>query len=270
MSNQPARRRRRNRRKPRPASAGAQTDQPAQQDQPSQPATDESADNTGPGGGRRRAAAAATTERPRTIFGLPRTSFGLIAGLLVAMIAIFAMQLLFPPDEVASFDGVVTFADQGRRHLTDGETFTDYNSNPPTSGPQLIDPADPRVYHVDDDTVPTPPQILPLLERGGIVVYYDPDQHTADETGGLLASIESRRKFQDRLAAIPITNLAADRDDGATIVATAWRTHLPIAAWDEDGQERFREFLANAPDGYYNRFRFEGGIVALTPTDNEE
>ena len=257
MSNQRPRRRR-NRR---PASEAATTNESA-------PAESES----GPGGGRRRSSdRGKPQQRSGSIFGIPRMSFALMAGLLVAMIAVFAMQLIFPPEDVVSVEGVVTFPDQGRRHLDDGELFSGYNSDPPTSGPQIAEGPEARVYRVGDEVVPAPAEMLPLLERGGIVIYYDPDEHqTGEAANDLLTSIESQRSFADRLAAVPIEGLAGSRDDGATIVAAAWRTHLAIPAWDADGQDQLRAFLLLAPDGYYNRFILDRGDSSVLATGGGE
>ena len=57
-------------------------------------------------------------------------SFAILAGLLIALIAMFGLQLAFPSDDVTEIRGVVSFADQGRRHLADGESFDAYNSDP--------------------------------------------------------------------------------------------------------------------------------------------
>ena len=95
---------------------------------------DAAADNRG------RDRGASAEPRKRTIFGLPRMSFALLAGLLVAMIALFGFQILFPPSEVTEIRGIIAYPDQGRRHLADGETFNGYNSSPPTSGPHHDEP----------------------------------------------------------------------------------------------------------------------------------
>ncbi len=183
-------------------------------------------------------------------------SVALLGGLLVAMIAVFAMQLIFPPEEVAQMAGVHVFPDQGRRHLN-GETFDAYNSFPPTSGPQPADAPAAEVYLPDADAIPEPAQMLPLLERGGVVIYYDPDTYTdADSPSGLLGAMRSLRQFREHLAVVPIAGLS-DQHDGATIVAAAWRTLLPIAEWNADGDAQLGAFLQTAPDGYYNRYRLE-------------
>ena len=201
---------------------------------------------------------------------MPRMTVALLGGLLVAMIAVFAMQLIFPPDDVIEVQGVQVYPDQGRRHLDEGETFDAYNSSPPTSGPQLAESPPADVYLPDDEFVPEPAEMLPLLERGGIVIYYDPDSYAdADDPSGLLGAMVSLRQFRERLAVVPITGLA-DQHQGATIVAVAWRTLLPIAQWDADGNEQLTAFMQNAPDGYYDRYRLERGDSAISAGTSSE
>lgn len=194
----------------------------------------------------------------------------LLGGLLVAMIAVFAMQLIFPPDEVSEVEGVESFPDQGRRHLDEGETFDAYNSFPPTSGPQLAESPEADVYLPDDAFIPRPAEMLPLLERGGVVVYYDPDVYTsADDPTGLLGAMGSLRQFRERLAVVPLEGLA-DEHAGVTIVAAAWRTLLKVAQWDAEGNEQLAAFLQNAPEGYYDRYRLERGDTTVSAGTSSE
>ncbi len=258
MSNQQPRRRRRRRRPARPAGASGESEVGRQTDA----AVDD--ESRGPGGGRR-SGAAATQEPPRrTLFGMPRMSVALLGGLLVAMIAVFAMQLIFPPDEVLRVEGVQNFPDQGRRHLGEGETFDAYNSYPPTSGPQPAEGAAAEVYLPDAEAIPSPAQMLPLLERGGVVIYYDAEVYTsADDPGGLLGAMQSLRQFRERLAVVPLEGIG-EQYEGATIVVAAWRTLLPVLAWDSDGNEQISSFMQNAPDGYYDRYRLERGDSVIS------
>ena len=253
MSQQPQRRRRR-RRPARPVGQSGESEvgrRPAAE-------SESDASDRGRGGGRR-SGSGADQQRPRSFLGMPRMSVALLGGLLVAMIAVFAMQLIFPPEEVVQIENVQPFKDQGRRHLEEGETFGPYNSFPPTSGPQPAEAPAADVYLPDAASIPGPVEMLPLLERGGVVIYYDPAVYTdADNPGGLLGAMGSLRQFRERLAVVPLAGLS-ERHDGATIVAAAWRTLLPIAEWDADGQAQLNAFLQNAPDGYYDRYRLERG-----------
>lgn len=255
MSNQPARRRRR-RRPARPSGQGGESEVGRRSEAV---AADE---NRGRGGGRRSGAAESSQPPRRTIFGMPRLSVALLGGLLVAMIAVFALQMIFPPEETLSVEGVQSFPDQGRRHLAEEDTFDAYNSYPPTSGPQPSEGAAADVY-LPEPGAPDPVELLPLLERGGVVVYYDPAVYTsAENPSGLLGAMQSLRQFRERLAVAPLEGIA-DTYEGATIVVAAWRTLLPVAAWNADGERQISAFLQNAPDGYYDRYRLERGDLAL-------
>jgi len=58
----------------------------------------------------------------------------------------------------------------GRDHITDGTTYTSYNSNPPTSGPHYANPASARFY---DKELPDE-QLVHNLEHGHIWIAYKP------------------------------------------------------------------------------------------------
>ena len=265
MSNQPARRRRRRR----PARPTGQAGESEVGRRSAGESNDESTER-GRGGGKRSGSSAEQPQRRSTIFGMPRMTVALLGGLLVAMIAVFAMQLIFPPEEVAKVEGVQTFPDQGRRHLDEGETFDAYNSSPPTSGPQQAESPEADVYLPDDEFIPQPAEMLPLLERGGVVIYYDPGVYAdADNPSGLLGAMQSLRQFRERLAVVPIDGLA-DAHDGATIVVAAWRSLLRIAQWDADGNDQLTAFMQNAPDGYYDRYRLERGDTTVSAGTSSE
>ena len=199
----------------------------------------------------------------RTIFGLPRMSFALLAGLLVALIAMVVMQQVLPSPEVTEIRGIVAYPDQGRRHLEEGETFGAYNSSPPTSGPHHDEIPPVGVYGADEpapfDIAPDPVRMLPLLESGGVVVYYDPAHELAAELLSWLRLLAGNRPH---LAAVPIDGLAAQYD-GAPIVAAAWKTLLPVDApsADEDNDDglpawraQLEVFLSSGEAGYYERY----------------
>ena len=59
----------------------------------------------------------------------------------------------------------------GRNHIQEGTTFSDYNSNPPTSGDHYQNPAPARFY---DKELPDE-QLVHNLEHGHIWIAYKPD-----------------------------------------------------------------------------------------------
>ena len=201
---------------------------------------------------------------------MPRMTVALLGGLLVAMIAVFAMQLIFPPDEVAEVQGVQTFPDQGRRHLQEGETFDAYNSSPPTSGPQLAEARPPTSTSLITSPSPSPPRCCPCSSAAAWSSTTTPSTtRSADDPSGLLGAMQSLRQFRERLAVVPLEGLA-DQHNGATIVAAAWRTLLPINQWDADGNEQLTSFMQNAPEGYYDRYRLERGDPAVSAGTSSE
>lgn len=262
MTQRPARRRQRRRRTSRRADnpAGAQPEAAR-----SEAAGSESGDG-GDGGRKRGERASPPAKRKDTIFGMPRLAFSLIAGLLVAMVAVFAMQLIFPNDRVAEVEGVEVYADQGWRQLGAGERFGEYNSFPPTSGPLPYSEAGPEAaaYGADGSggecsVISGPEGLLPVLSRGGVVIYYDSEM----DAGDLSAWYEAQRLSRQKLALAPLEGLRGSREDGAPIVAAAWRTLLPVQALDEDGREQLGAFIQYQPDGYYDRYQLDtSGIPA--------
>jgi hypothetical protein len=80
---------------------------------------------------------------------------------------------MFPPDPA------------GRPHFAEGETYDDYNSNPPTSGPHTSVAAGPGVH---DEPVPKE-TLVHSMEHGYVVVWYNcnggPEPLTADQCSQL-------------------------------------------------------------------------------------
>ena len=258
MSQQPARRNRRRRR-----NASRRADNP--------PAVAAESSGGEEGGGRRergQSAGAGPPKKKDTIFGMPRLAFSLLAGLLVAMIAVFAMQLIFPSDRAAEVEGVVVYPDQGWRQLDEGEAFAGYNSFPPTSGPLPYAAAAPEAaaYDMSGDggdcsSISGPADLLPVLSRGGIVIYYD----SAIDPDSLAAWYEAQRLSRPKLALAPIEGLRGQRGDGAGIVAAAWRTLLPVQAFDDDGRQQLDAFIQYRPDGYYDRYMLDNTGIPACP-----
>ncbi len=171
MPDQPTRRRRRRRRRKNPAKGSAQSvelsaaDSPAEKTDPEQLSKKNNKKDQ-------------SKARPKTILGMPRTvaivGFSVLVIVLVAQI----ISAIVNPAETDPFEGsALSFPDQGRRHLELNETFDSYNSFPPTSGPQMQYGAEPGIYGEGKPPPfgdsPSFSSLLPILERGGIVIYYD-------------------------------------------------------------------------------------------------
>lgn len=105
---------------------------------------------------------------------------------LTILLGYFAWEtfLYVPPeaDTSVSVPGEY-FPSQGNRHLANGERFTGYNTNPPTSGPHWIGgavyqtPAGqlvsvPPAWGVYDEELPKE-SLVHAMEHGGVVVWYN-------------------------------------------------------------------------------------------------
>lgn len=70
--------------------------------------------------------------------------------------------------EEAGCTDINSFEDEGQNHLAPNETFTDYQTNPPTSGPHRAQPAPWGSYR----DAPEQETLVHNLEHGGIVIHY--------------------------------------------------------------------------------------------------
>ena len=193
--------------------------------------------------------------RPNTILGMPRFMFFMMAALLVAVGGTtIAGQLVEPSDQIA---GVVEYPDQGRRHLAEGESFAAYNSFPPTSGPQAASGVAPGIY--GPGAAPSFEQLLPILEQGGVVVYYDPARLSQADAETLRGFVQVRSNSGWDL----LTLVELDASLPSPIVATAWRHALSLETLDEDALELLTLFVDPDPDGLYQRFVLEQAPPAV-------
>lgn len=69
-------------------------------------------------------------------------------------------------------EGVETFTDQGRNHVSVGTT-EEYNSNPPTSGPHYAEWEKPGIY----DKVLEDGKLVHSLEHGYVIISYNCDKN---------------------------------------------------------------------------------------------
>ena len=196
---------------------------------------------------------------PENVFGMSRSMFAMLSGLLVAAVALFILQIAVETDsENGSLDGVNRFPDQGRRHLAEGETFPiqAYNSYPPTSGPHDAAGVPPGLYAADQadpfNATPAFAELLPLLEAGGVVVYYDPAALPKAEVA-LLQNLVARLRSGQPLVSLVALPGIADREGSGPVVATAWRHVEALPDLSEDSQQDLKRFWAPAPIGLYER-----------------
>ncbi len=177
----------------------------------------------------------------------PVLIFGLL-GVLAAM-AVFVL-LSSGGDSRPDYPfSIQVFEDLGREHLTPGQTYDFYNSNPPTSGPHASAPAEWGVHDL-----PVAKEALPHnMEHGGVVVLYDCSAGEAplDDAGC--------QNLRDQLEAVTEENVAdgklvlmAPYDNmDYRIALTAWRT---LDGFQEFDGERVQAFI----DSFDRKFNPEG------------
>lgn len=110
------------------------------------------------------------------------------------------------------------FPNLGQKHIQHGEAHDPYNSNPPTSGPHWIDPAEWGIY----STPLVDEQAVHNLEHGGIWISY---KGIDDETKAKLETIAK---------ANPGSVIMSPRDtDESKIVLAAWTRLESLDSYDE-------------------------------------
>lgn len=192
--------------------------------------------------------------------------FALTAGLFAALLLVIIVGQ-FTTDTNGDLGGVDRFPDQGRRHLAAGETFDAYNSDPPTSGPQAALGVPSGIYGPEQpppfDLEPPSRDLLPVLERGGLVIYYNPARIEDAVLRALVGGVEQRIGQGVDLV------LTARSGLDAAVVATAWRHLLRFEDFDADASDDLAAFWALAPDGYYLRFVLErqAKVATLSSAD---
>ncbi len=135
---------------------------------------------------------------------------------------------------------VQMFEDIGRTHFPVGQTYDQYNSNPPTSGPHAAAPA---AWGVHDEAV-AKEQAVHNMEHGGVVVWYNCNG------GETPLTTEGCAQLRDRLAAIVRSAL----DDGLFILMTPYaemENQIALTAWqyldafDQFDEAHVRAFIAS-------------------------
>ena len=145
----------------------------------------------------------------------------LLPGILMVAIACTTV----PPNQASPNDGtggdavpseypVVTYADQGREHLTTGSPAPAYNSNPPTSGPHAPNTV-PCGIHAD----PVPDVVaVHNLEHGVVVIHYLPTIPRED----VAALVDAVAGFESHFVVAPRAN------NPAPITLSAWTIQLSL------------------------------------------
>jgi hypothetical protein len=156
-----------------------------------------------------------------------------LAGGLIALLSGF-----FAARDQAGVTGALAgpgraFRDQGHAILLPGAPRPRYDSNPPTSGPHVPEPARHNEARLNDD------QILQALEVGDIVIVYG----TRDPPAGLLAFARSvAPPFSEALAAAGQAVILVHRPRYPGLVAAAWAHLLRITGPADPRLRAFVEF----------------------------
>jgi hypothetical protein len=170
--------------------------------------------------------AASATER-RT--DRPFLVAAVVAG-VVAITAYFTWEsfVYMPPEMDASITLPGEFhPSQGNLHLQNGRSFSEYSTNPPTSGPHWVGGAAfltakghvvgiPPAWGVYDEELPNE-ALVHAEEHGGVIVWFDAAAGCRTDCQQSLTDVVSR--FVDRgrhVILVPRHNL------GSPIVLTAW------------------------------------------------
>jgi hypothetical protein len=181
---------------------------------------------------------------------MPRTVALVGFGVLFAVILVqFIVQLAGPTDDGQESGRGVKFPDQGRRHLAANETFEPYNSFPPSSGPHAAAGVAPGIYGPDQPSpfseTPDFASLLPILEQGGIVIYYDSAMLGPAAIDGLTSDVRILREGpiarpDTALPNIVLTPIDGENESGFALYATAWRHVLSLERADALALRRVR------------------------------
>jgi hypothetical protein len=137
----------------------------------------------------------------------------------------------------------------GSEHVADGTRFDQatkteiYTSRPATSGPHWNTPAQWGVYGPDQGgfrSQPVPePQVIHNLEHGGIVIWYQPDQTSAEEVDRIANWV--RGQMRTNRYKVILSPWEGD-DFGHPWAVTAWNHILHL---DEGDLGEIRSFFDN-------------------------
>ncbi len=159
-------------------------------------------------------------KRPGTVTTIPWLVGA--AGIMV----LIAVPTFINASKQASLPGEA-FSDQGNTHVAEGVTDTDYNSNPPTSGPHWETMADWGSY----DFVVPDQVLLHNLEDGGIILWYT--LGTAKENRARIRQLEEVARGFERVVIAPREGLETP------FAATAWQRRQRFSTVDADEMRAF-------------------------------
>jgi hypothetical protein len=119
------------------------------------------------------------------------------------------------------------FPDQGTKHIPDNETYTEYASTPPTSGPHWNAAAPWGIY---SKPLPNERQVH-NLEHGGIILQYNTDDQAIKTS--LIRFAQKQQTFPCFIIVAPYPTMPFK------IAATAWRVRETLDTYDEVHLQKF-------------------------------
>ncbi len=124
------------------------------------------------------------------------------------------------------------FSDLGGPHIADGQTFTGYNSAPPTSGPHWgVSSTTPAPWGIKSEPIPNERQVH-NLEHSGIMIQYNTEDQNL---------ITQLRRFAQQQSDFPCFLVVAPYPDMQfTVAVTAWGVRDTMDSYDE---VRLQEFV---------------------------
>lgn len=151
----------------------------------------------------------------------------IIGGVAIAVLALGILlfvqdaknsQLKVTDNKTDSAEVGQEFPNQGQTHITPGQSHDPYNSNPPTSGPHLAQPANWGVY----STPLQDEQAIHNLEHGGIWISY---KGIDDQTKGQLETITKANGGS--------VIMSPRESNDVKIVLTSWTRMEKLDGYDE-------------------------------------
>ncbi|HZG88392.1 DUF3105 domain-containing protein [Paenibacillus sp.] len=151
-------------------------------------------------------------------------SIGIAAAAVIALFIILSIQQ--NREQARLLQGEETFADAGHEHIADVAEFdpSNYNSDPPTSGPHMGNVAPKGFY---EETIHDA-YLVHNLEDGFVVLYYRPDL-AAEKLDAIRSFAEkhNRGAGHSGVVAVPREGIAEEA------ILTAWTKMLRLPSYDD-------------------------------------
>jgi hypothetical protein len=158
----------------------------------------------------------------------------LVGGVLVVGLVVLVVVLMFGGGGAAASVGTRQ-VDDGGGHIADGTPGSGYSSVPATSGQHWNSPANWGVYTTANPAQES--QVIHNLEHGGLVIWYQPGEASAEDVAALTQYVEQQvRSAKFKVILSPWTG----EDFGHPIAVTSWNWLLYQDAADVD---QIRAFL---------------------------